>query len=45
MACVLLGSVAGIIYHVILERPLLAWVNKFRPGKGGLVAQIEMAAR
>lgn len=31
IACVLAGTIGGIVYHVIFEKPALSWVQRFRP--------------
>ena len=31
LACVALGTIGGVFYHVIFEKPALAWVQRFRP--------------
>lgn len=31
VACVVLGTLGGIIYHLSFERPALRWVRRFRP--------------
>lgn len=31
LACVALGTIGGVFYHVIFEKPALAWAQRFRP--------------
>lgn len=33
VACVCLGSIAGIAYHMIYEKPALNWVQRMKPGR------------
>jgi exopolysaccharide production protein ExoZ len=39
VACVVAGTLAGVVFHLIFEKPVLAWVQRFRPKR----AQVQVA--